>query len=1025
MWCSSFPAASIHALPGLRAAASLALRAALCLTALHCPPLFADDAPDFDRVIAPLLSARCLECHRGASPEGDLDLTRRSALLEGGESGPAFDSGNPAGSLLLKRILSNEMPPKKPLSGPEKQLLTQWINSGAAWGTEPIDPFRFSTDSHAGFDWWSLQPQVRPVPPTGTTWSAGPIDAYIEAGLAKAGLTPAPAADRLTLIRRLSFDLLGLPPTPAEVDAFLADDSPDAWPKLVDRMLESPHYGERWARHWLDVVRFGESNGFEYDEPRDNAWPYRNWVIDAFNQDLPWDEFVRLQIAGDVLRPGDPSAAAAAGFLVAGAHNTTLPSSDRMRKAMAQDEMEDLVGSVGQAFLGLTVNCARCHDHKFDPISQAEYYSMAAALAGVRHGTRDLPIPLTPSQHQQLESSKVQLAASEAARNAIIQPIRDRLLRERGNVVPPKSPQPIAAWEFDGNLDDSIGSLHGTGHGSARLENGALVLDGRDAWVSTPALKTGLKQKTLEAWVQLETPDQSGGGVISVQTTDGVVFDAIVYGEREPRRWMAGSNGFTRTAPFNGFDETEATGRFIHVAIVYAADGTITAYREGQPYGQPYRPGDLQVFAPDTVQVLFGLRHGPPGGNRLLQGRIERARLYDQTLSADEVAASAYAGGASLVPMPVILAALPAAQRLQLQQLDQQIARERTMQQELAASRLSSFYTCVPADPGLTHVLRRGDVSQPGDVVRPGGLRAVAGGTSDFGLPENAPDADRRRALATWITHPDNPLFARVAVNRIWQYHFGQGLVATSGDFGFSGGQPSHPELLDWLAINFRESGYRVKALHRQILLSSAWRQSSANRTAAAKIDAENRLLWRHTPQRLEAEAIRDTMLAITGRLDRTVGGRGYRDLRHFKFKGSNFYESLVESSEAAAGAGVWRRTIYRFAPRGGRNPFLDTFDCPDPSASAPRRASTTTPLQALALLNNDLTFEMANALADQAGQQQATSPEMQLRTILRLAVTRDPTQIDLETGIPFIREHGLAAWCRVLLNSNDFLYVR
>jgi hypothetical protein len=488
---------------------------------------------------------------------------------------------------------------------------------------------------------------------------------------------------------------------------------------------------------------------------------------------------------------------------------------------------------------------------------------------------------------------------------------------------------------------------------------------------------------------------------------------------------MAGSNNFLRTASFNGSEETEVATKFIHVAIVYAADGTITAFREGQLYGQSYRPGELQSFTPDGVQVLFGLRHGPPGGNRFLSGRIERARIYDRPLSADEIAASAYAGGASVVPMSAILAALPAAQQQQLQQLDQQIARERTLLQDLAASQLSSFYTCVAADPGITHVLRRGDVSQPGDVVRPGGLRAVSGGNSDFGLPENAPDAARRIALAAWITHPDNPLFARVAVNRIWQYHFGQGLVTTSGDFGFSGGQPSHPELLDWLAVTFRENGYRVKSLHRQILLSAAWQQSSAPRPEAAKIDAENRLIWRRTPQRLEAEAIRDAMLAITGRLDRTVGGRGYRDLRHFKFKGSNFYESLVESAEADAGAGVWRRTIYRFAPRGGRNPFLDTFDCPDPSASAPRRASTTTPLQALALLNNDLTFEMAASLAERVTQEGATTPEAQLRATLRLAVTRDATPADLETGIPFIREHGLAAWCRVLLNSNDFLYVR
>jgi hypothetical protein len=304
-------------------------------------------------------------------------------------------------------------------------------------------------------------------------------------------------------------------------------------------------------------------------------------------------------------------------------------------------------------------------------------------------------------------------------------------------------------------------------------------------------------------------------------------------------------------------------------------------------------------------------------------------------------------------------------------------------------------------------------------------LQAVTGVPADFGLAANAADADRRRKLAEWITHPENPLFARVAVNRIWQYHFGQGLVATAGDFGFSGGQPSHPELLDWLALKFRESGYRVKALHRLILTSAAWRQSSAWRPEAARVDSENRLLWRRTPQRLEAESLRDALLAVTGRLDRTVGGRGYRDLRHFKYKGSNFYESLVESAEAEAGAGVWRRTIYRFAPRGGRNSFLDTFDCPDPSAAAQKRASTTTPLQALALLNNDLTFEMSEALAERVIREGASTPAAQLQAVLRLTLGRDAAADELDAGVTFVQQHGLAAWCRVLVNSNEFLYVR
>ncbi|MFM7058707.1 MAG: DUF1553 domain-containing protein [Planctomycetota bacterium] len=989
----------------------------------------ADDPQQFDQQIAPLLAARCLECHHGTDAQAGLDLSSRTRVLKGGDSGPAMVPGNVDESLLLQRVLTDEMPPQKPLTDAEKTQLTNWIREGAGWGTDPIDPFLLSTDTRAGRDWWSLQTPKPPQPPAASPWATGPIDAWIEAGLARNNLTPAPEADRTTLIRRLSFDLLGLPPEPADVQAFLSDRSPDAWPRLIDRLLDSPHYGERWARHWLDVVRFGESNGFEYDEPRDNFWPYRNWVIDAFNSDLPWDEFVRLQIAGDVLHPGDPSAAAAAGFLVAGAHNTTLPSSEKMRMAMAQDEMEDLVGVVGQTFLGLTINCARCHDHKFDPITQQEYYSVAAALAGVRHGVRNLTAPLSPARQQQLADSRARLQSLEAARTALLQPLRERLIRERGgspaaSAAAAKLPQPLAAWEFDDNLNDSAGQLHGTAHGAARVENGALLLNGTDAWVSTVPLQTPLQEKTLEAWVQLGTLEQGGGAAISVQTTDGVVFDAIVFAEQEPRRWMAGSNNFLRTSSFNGTDETLASSRIVHVAIVYAKDGTITAYRDGEVYGKGYRPGDLQAYPAGSSQVLFGLRHGSPGGNRLLNGRIERARLYARSLTADEVATSAFVGGSSVVPVSAVLAAMTPDQRTQLQQLDQQLATERQLQKTIEESQAQSLYTCVPGDPGITHVLHRGDVSQPREVVRPAGLQTLAGVPADFELAANAADADRRRKLAEWITHPESPLFARVAVNRIWQAHFGQGLVATPGDFGFSGGQPSHPELLDWLALKFRESGYRVKTLHRLILTSAAWRQSSAWRPAAAQVDSENRLLWRRTPQRLEAEALRDALLAVTGRLDRTVGGQGYRDLRHFKFKGSNFYESLVESTEAQAGAGVWRRTIYRFAPRGGRNSFLDTFDCPDPSAAAQKRASTTTPLQALALLNNDLTFEMSAALAERVIKEGADSPEKQIQTVLQLALSRTAAATELEADAAFVRQHGLPAWCRVLLNSNDFLYI-
>ncbi len=1008
-----------------RAYANLALCALLVCVAL-AGEIAADEVAlqDFDHHIAPLIAQRCLTCHSGNEPKGKLDLSSRTTAMAGGESGIAIKSGSLAESLLWQNIDSDQMPPKKPLSAAEKARFKAWIADGANWGTETIDPFRYSTDARAGSDWWSLQPLNNPQPPTTTRpdRASNPIDAFVHAKLNEAGLTPSIEADKRTLIRRLSFDLLGLPPTPDEINAYLTDTSEHAWANLVDRLLASPHYGERWARHWLDIVRFGESNGFEYDQPRDNAWPYRNWVIDALNQDMPYDEFVRMQLAGDILQPDNFSAITATGFLVAGPHNTTLPANDKMRMSMAQDEIEDLVGIVGQTFLGLTANCARCHDHKFDPISQKEYYQLAATLTGVTHGERSVQVELSAEQQQRLADIESGLSKIRTARDALEQSARSLILaeRENGAAAPPEPPQALATWEFDGDFEDSVGSLNATAHGSAKIEDGCLVLDGKDAWVATQPCMIDLHEKTLEAWVQLDHLDQSGGGVISVQTLDGTTFDAIVFGEREPRKWMAGSNGFVRTMPFNGTDEADANARAVHFAIVYQKDGTIIGYRDGVPYGTSYRPGDLQSFAAGQFQIIFGLRHSPVGGNRMLAGRIQRAQVYNRALTADEVAASAGVADRNYVSSVQMLARLSPEQRAHHELLNSNLATLQAEKDGLKSLQLQTLYTCVSNSPGITRVLNRGDVGSPADEVSPAGLSAVSGRSPDFGLAVNASDADRRLKLAEWVTHSDNPLFARVMVNRLWQYHFGQGMVTTPSDFGFNGGQPSHPDLLDWLAQEFRNGGFRLKPMHRRMVTSATYRQASAHNAAASLIDADNRLLWRRTPQRLEAEEIRDAVLVATGQLNSAIGGVGYRDVRHFQFKGSNFYETVNETGPEAL-----RRTIYRFSPRGGRNPFLDTFDCPDPSVTTPKRAATTTPLQALALMNNALVFTLADDFADRMQREAGQTTAAQVKLVYLVAYGREADEQEVQLASGFVNEHGLASFCRVILNSNEFLYVQ
>jgi len=982
----------------------------------------------FDKEIAPILAKRCLSCHQGWQAKGQLDLSAKSTAMTGGESGVAIVPSKPKESLLWQRIHDDEMPPKKPLPEAERLLIQTWIADGAVWGTEKIEPFLESTSERAGRDWWSLQPlrkiEPPPFPKTKIAFgadSANPIDAFVYQRLHAAGLMPSKAADKRTLIRRLSFDLLGLPPTREQVEVFLEDESDEAYARLVDRLLASPHYGERWARHWLDLVRFGESHGFEYDQPRDNAWYYRNWVIDALNRDMPYDEFVRWQLAGDVMHRDDLNAAAAAGFLVAGAHNTTLPASTKMRMTMAQDELEDVVGVVGQTFLGLTINCARCHDHKFDPISQREYYQFAAALAGAQHGERTMKMSPLPDSQQRRAELQTRLAKLRQQLDEIENPVRAAILADRssGKGSEPEPPAAFASWEFSSDFNSKQSDLKATAHSGAKIENGAVIVDGKESYVATDPLGKTLNEKTLEVWVQLDNLSQRGGGVMTVQTLNGVTFDSIVFGEREPKRWMAGSNHFARYQSFNAPEESEADKAVVHIAIVYGKDGSITGYRNGKQHGKTYRHAPLQVYQGGKYQMIFGMRHGPPAANKMLAGSIHKANLYDRALSADEVAASAGIADATYISDKELEDRLPSGPRITWRQLRSEMKKVKT---ELASQNTGAtvkLYTTVSKNPGVTHLLKRGNVADPGEAVSPSGIEAVTGASADFGLEPNASDADRRQRLADWVTNRNNPLFARVMVNRIWQYHFGQGFVATSSDFGFNGGQPTHPELLDWLAIQFRNDGYSLKMLHRLIVTSATYRQASALNVVAQKKDADNRLLWRRSPQRLEAEAIRDAMLLLTDQLDPTIGGRGYRDVRQFKYKGSNFYESLPEDGEAKL-----RRTIYRFTARGGRNPFLDTFDCPDPSTTAPKRATTITPLQALALMNNDLVFKMADALAKRV-ESESAEPKEQINSVYNLAYTRDASPAEIEVGVRFISQHGLPAFCRVVFNSNEFIFVQ
>jgi Protein of unknown function (DUF1549)/Protein of unknown function (DUF1553)/Planctomycete cytochrome C/Concanavalin A-like lectin/glucanases superfamily len=967
---------------------------------------------NFDQAVAPLLARRCLDCHSGPDPKGKLDLSRKSTALAGGESGPAIVPGKPGDSLLWERVSSDEMPPKSPLSQSEKTVLRAWLAAGANWGTDPIDPFQVTTSRRAGRDWWSLQPVRRPQEPAVRRhdWVRTPIDRFILNKLEANGLSPSPEADRRALIRRVCFQLTGLPPEPEEIDDFMRDETPGAYAKMLDRYLASPQYGVRWARWWLDLARYGESNGYEFDEFRPAAWRYRDWVIEALNRDRPYDEFARLQIAGDALRPTDADAIAATGFLVAGAYDFVgqTQQSQLMRAVVRSDEIEDLVGTVGQTFLGVTVNCARCHDHKFDPIRQEEYYGIASALSGVRHGERDLS-----SIDSTAAAVRKRIAELQSRVEAIEKPVREQILagREKSGAAPP---DPIAAWNFESGLVDLNGELTLTLEGGAKLTPEGLKFDGKNALVRSTPLKRGLSSKTIEAWLQLDNLSQRGGGVMTIQATSGLTFDSIVFGEQEPGRWMAGSEGFRRYQSVSGPIEQDAANRPVHFAITYTADGTIRLYRDGLPYGEPYKPQAPLSFAAGEAVILFGQRHTPAGGNRALAGTLMRARLYDRALAPREIAASA-ASFRDFIPANAITAALEHNQRAERGRILAEIERLR-----ISTAANPRVYAVAPREAGAMHVEVRGNPHQPGNIVKPVGIAAIVAPDVDFGLKPDAPEARRRERLANWVCGPRNPLFARVVVNRLWQAHFGTGFVETASDFGFNGGRPSHPELLDWLASEIAREGWSLKAMQRLILTSAAFRQAARSDPAAVSRDAGNRLIWQRAPVRLQAEMVRDAMLCVAGALDTRLGGPSFFD--HAVQQAPGTPAILYKSIDPGA-PGTNRRTIFRAWLRGGRSHLLDAFDCPDPSTSAPRRAVTTTPLQALSMMNNALVLHLSEAFANRLVRENGDNLERQVDRAYRLALGRLPEPDERTQAVRVVERAGLPALTRAIFNCNEFLY--
>jgi hypothetical protein len=780
----------------------------------------------FEKKVRPLLEANCFACHshKSGKSKGHLVLDSRGALLQGGESGPAVVPGRPDASLVMKAVGYQDedlrMPPKGKLAADQIAILKEWIQMGAPWPGASAKVTRAPgkiTDTDR--QWWSFQPLARPALPkvSDAAWSNNPVDRFIRQRLDREGLQPSPPADRVALIRRLTFDLVGLPPTPEEVEAFVADTAPDAYEKLVDRLLGSPRYGERWARHWLDLVRYAESDGFRQDAYRPDAWRYRDYVIRAFNSDKPYDRFVREQLAGDEVAPDDPEVLVATGFL----RHTIYEYNQRDARSQWQDMLNDVTDVTADVFLGLGMGCARCHDHKYDPILQQDYYRLQAFFAPM------LPREEPMATREQLENYQARLKTWEEKTAGLRQQIEGVERGEKTRL------QEFMTSKFPGDVQ---------------------------AMMRKPESERSPLEKQLAALVFRQ---------VQYEWDHMKLKDADQKKREELLKELAKYDTYKP-----------------------AAFPTMLAMRDAGPEAPPTQmPKKTTAIAPGFLTIL------------------------------DD---------------------------------------------------------------------------------KPAAIEGPAGGQS----------TGRRLALGNWLTRPDHPLTTRVIVNRIWQYHFGRGLVGTSSEFGKLGETPSHPELLDWLARRFVEDGWSFKKMHRLLVTSTTYKQSALSPAseAALKKDPENRLWWRMNTRRLDAEEIRDAILAASGKLNLATGGPS------------------VEPKEP-------RRSVYAKLRRNAREPLLEVFDAPEGLASTAQRNVTTTPTQALLMFNSPFLLDQAKSFAARVQRESAADA---IDRAYQLALGRKASLEEKQQAEAFVqdqasriggqpeaaRQAAFVDFCHALLNANEFLYV-
>jgi mono/diheme cytochrome c family protein len=981
--------------------------------------LVAQSSPiDFTASVEPLFKSHCIQCHGPNNQESGYRLDVREIALRGGDSSeeaivPMSSKASRLLALVRGEIPDLAMPPKDSgipaLSETETETIARWIDEGADW------PESANSELPDPFNWWSLK---RLEPPQLPMERDNPIDAFIVAKLEQQGLTLSEEADARTLCRRLFFDLIGLPPSPEQLDSFEKashENLNKAYCELVDTLLASQHYGEKWARHWLDVVHYGDTHGYDKDQPRPNAWPYRDYVIRSFNQDKPYRQFIREQIAGDALYPNSRDGIEALGFLSAGPWDfighVEVSESKIDGKIARHLDRDDILGNVVGTLCSATVQCAQCHNHKFDPFSQEDYYALQAVFSAIDRADRAY------DRDAKVAEARGHLAAQKKQ-------ITNQLETLERSIEEQCSPEIQVLDAAIAVAEKSVSATRPTEYG----------------WHSEIA-----KDQSTVKWVQVDLGHAVPVERVVLQPTWDD-FNSVGKGFGFPKRFrieLSDDPDFATPSSHvvsheqndfaapgiepQSFSFQGKAGRYIRVTATKLAprmDDYIFALAELIVIGVDSNDVDSNdlaknrpVQALDSIEaparwaaknLTDGLFPTDPNPAKILELKEQRTQLIvsrvDQATQLDhqrlrQQRADVEAQIASLPPQSVVYAG--------------------------TVHRGSGNFVGTGGQGGKPrpiHLLARGQVTRPIREVSAGTIATGANQVNRFPIAPAGSESDRRVAMADWIVADENPLTWRSIVNRVWQYHFGIGIVATSNDFGRMGELPSHPELLDWLAADFRDQGGSLKKLHRLIVTSATYRQSSSTQNQQAlRVDPTNRMLWKQNRRRLDAEAIRDSVLAVSGGLDLSAGGPGWQDFVVKNPEHSPHYEYRLADPHDKR---TWRRSIYRFIVRSQTQPFLTVLNCADPSMRVERRNENDSPQQALALLNNNFMLVQSEQLAARVQKDASSTLEEQVKYAYLLATGNQLTEEKRRSLVDFVERHGLTNLCRVLFNTNEFIFV-